>query len=189
MEIVHIAIDYDTICKKVLHDQLNGIGLDFTLNQLTEIQFQSPLSDHQKSEMGKALKTYGITLLKDRRQVMVQRIKDAIVELIYDSEKHRKHNVSTFLTQRLNYSYAYLSSQFSEVTHTSIENFIILKKIDAAKQLIIEKNLTLTEIAYRLNYSSVAHLSAQFKKTTGLTPSAFQRIIKKRGEKDIVPKQ
>jgi AraC-like DNA-binding protein len=80
-----------------------------------------------------------------------------------------------------------LSSVFSEITHSSIENFIILKKIDVAKHLIIHKNLTLTEIAYRLNYSSVAHLSAQFKKTTGLTPSAFQRIIKRRKETEQMP--
>jgi AraC-like DNA-binding protein len=82
----------------------------------------------------------------------------------------------------LNYNYSYISNVFSEVTYTSIENFIILQKIELAKQLIIANELTLTEIAYNLNYSSVAHLSTQFKNTTGITPSAFQRIVSKRKE-------
>jgi AraC-like DNA-binding protein len=111
---------------------------------------------------------------------LVQRIKDAITELIHNQEEENLYKVSAYLSEKLDYSYSYLSTVFSETTYTSIENFIILKKIDYAKELIITNNLTLTEIAFKLNYSSVAHLSYQFKKTTGLTPSAFQNIIEKR---------
>jgi AraC-like DNA-binding protein len=88
--------------------------------------------------------------------------------------------ISLYLAEKLNHSYGYLANAFSEVTYSSIENFIIMQKIERAKQLMINGDLTLTEISYKLNYSSVAHLSNQFKKTTGLTPSAFQRIIVKR---------
>jgi len=182
METVNITIDHTTICNAVLHEQLDKLGLKYTLNRLNEIRFHHKLTREQKDQLGQTLQRYGVTILEDRQNVLVQRIKDLIVELINDIEKGKKYNVSSYLSEQLNYSYTHLSAQFSEVTHSSIENFIILKKIDAAKQMIIEKNLTLTEIAFRLNYSSVAHLSAQFKKTTGLTPSAFQRIIKKRQE-------
>ena len=113
---------------------------------------------------------------------MVQKIKDAIVEMVF-SEKGVNVKASVYLAEKLNHSYGYMSSLFSEVTYTSIENFIILQKIERAKQLIINDKMTLTEIAYKLNYSSVAHLSTQFKNTTGITPSQFQKIIQKRREK------
>ena len=96
------------------------------------------------------------------------------------SDAVRKYNTSDYLAEKLNYSYTYLSSLFSETTYTSIESYIILSKVDRAKDLLLNTNVTLTEIAHQLNYSSVAHLSRQFKKTTGLTPSVFQKIIKKR---------
>lgn len=185
MEKMNITIDHTVICKTVLKEQLAKLNLEYSLNHLREITFKNTLRPEQKERLGNALKKYGITILEDRQTVLVQQIKDLIVELINNSAKNKKYNVSTYLSNQLNYSYAHLSTLFSEITHSSIENFIILKKIDAAKQMIIEKNLTLTEIAYRLNYSSVAHLSAQFKKTTGLTPSAFQRIIKKRNELEV----
>jgi len=112
---------------------------------------------------------------------LVQKIKDAIIELVF-MEDSNNYKSSVFLAEKLNHSYGYLSNVFSEVTYSSIENFIILQKIERAKQLIIINEMSLTEIAFLLNYSSVAHLSTQFKNTTGITPSAFQRIIKKRRE-------
>jgi AraC-like DNA-binding protein len=106
---------------------------------------------------------------------LVQKIKDAIVELI--SSEGISVKASIYISEKLNHSYGYLSNLFSEITHTSIENFLIIRKIEFAKELIISKKLSFTEIAYRLNYSSVAHLSTQFKNTTGMTPSQFQKII------------
>ncbi|MDN3667380.1 helix-turn-helix domain-containing protein [Algibacter miyuki] len=179
---MNIKFDYNIICKAVLQEQLDGLNLKYKLNNLGEIHFNKHLTAKELESLTLAFGKYGIEILANPQNVLVERIKDLITELINDSEKSRKYNVSHYLSDTLNYSYAHLSSIFSEITYSSIENFIILKKIDLAKQLIIHKNLTLTEIAHELNYSSVAHLSTQFKKTTGLTPSAFQRIIKKRQE-------
>lgn len=183
---MNIQFDYAFICKTILREQLDAQGLDYTLKNIGEIEFKKKLSDAQLKQMKQAFDTYGIIILKNSQNILVQTIKDAITELISDTKKSKKHNVMDYLSHSLNYSYSHLSLVFSEVTHSSIENFVILQKIDTAKHLIIDNSLTLTEIAYRLNYSSVAHLSTQFKKTTGLTPSAFQRIIKKRQESEDI---
>lgn len=182
METINITINHTIISEAVLREQFKEMGLAYALDRLTEVKFHNKLSKEQKNQLTLRLQRYGITIIENRQNVLVGKIKELIVEFINDGDKTRKYNISTYLSERLNYSYTHLSALFSEITHSSIENFVILKKIDAAKQMIIEKNLTLTEIAYELNYSSVAHLSAQFKKTTGLTPSAFQRIIKRRKE-------
>ena len=107
---------------------------------------------------------------------------EGITLVVFNSEKALNIKTSVYLAEKLEHSYGYLSNLFSEITYTSIENFIILQKIEYAKQLILTTNFSLTEIAFKLNYSSVAHLSSQFKNTTGITPSAFQRIISKRKE-------
>lgn len=184
---MNIKFDYTYLCKKILQEQLDTLGLAYTLPSAGEINFNKKPNDAEIQKISKALGSYGIEVLHNPQNVLVQRIKDVITELVNDTDKARKFTVSNYLADELKYSYSHLSSVFSEITHSSIENFIILKKIDVAKHLIIHKNLTLTEIAYRLNYSSVAHLSAQFKKTTGLTPSAFQRIIKRRKETEQMP--
>lgn len=180
---LHLQFDYDSLRKAVLKEQLGALGLAYTLVNASEIKFKKELSNSEKEQVAKALGKYGIEIAVSPEDGLVERIKDAITAFLNDSKRTRKDNISTYLSNTLHYSYAYLSGIFSEKTHSSIENLLILKKIDQVKHFIIHKNLTLTEIAYQLHYSSVAHLSAQFKKTTGLTPSAFQRIIKKRKEK------
>ena len=127
------------------------------------------------------LNEYGIEVIENQKSILVQKIKDTIVEMV-NSEVPLSVKSSVYLADKLNHSYGYLSNLFSEVTYTSIESYIILQKIELSKNLIINDQLTLTEIAYKLNYSSVAHLSTQFKNITGITPSAFQRILKKRRE-------
>lgn len=184
---MNIKIDQRALCLKVLKAQLNALGVAYTIKNLGEVSFAHKLSKTQRKTLAEAFQTYGIEILQEPNDILVQRIKNAVTELLGDFEKSGKYNVSTYLSHELHYSYAHLSTVFSEQTHTSIENFVILKKIDLAKRLIISKKLTLTEIAYRLNYSSVAHLSAQFKKTTGLTPSAFQRIVEKRNNRGTTP--
>ena len=119
-------------------------------------------------------------MLNSQKSQLMQRIKDAIVEMIFEKDKMPITTISHYLSDKLNLSYGYLSNVFSEYTYTSIENFIIIQKIEKAKKLIIEEELTLTEISFILNYSSVAYLSSQFKKETGLTPSMFKRIVDKR---------
>ncbi len=184
---MNIKIDYRTLCLKVLQEQLDALGIAYTIKNLGEISFAKALTKAQRGALQQALQLYGIEVLQDQNEILVQRIKDTVTELLSDFDTLAKYNVSTYLAKELHYSYSHLSTIFSEETHTSIENFVILKKIDLAKRLIISKKLTLTEIAYRLSYSSVAHLSAQFKKTTGLTPSAFQNIVEKRKVTGAVP--
>ena len=128
----------------------------------------------------RGLDCYGIEVVESHKSVLVQKIKDAIIQMIYIEEQLPTSKISDYLAEKLLHSYGYLANLFSEVTFTSIENFIILQKIERAKHFISTNELTFTEISFRLNYSSLAHFSTQFKNTTGLTPSTFQRIIKKR---------
>jgi len=181
--IINVKFNFNALCKKILCQQLDAMGLAYTLRGIGEIELKTTPDKQQLLSLAENLSDFGIEIISDQQTALVQRIKDAITLLVNGDEDAQKYNVSTYLSEKLDYSYAYLSNLFSEVTHTSIENFVILKKIDVAKALIINKDLTLTEIAYKLNYSSVAHLSAQFKKTTGLTPSTFQKIIQKRKER------
>ncbi|MBU2997720.1 AraC family transcriptional regulator [Cellulophaga baltica] len=182
----NVKFDFNTICKKVLCQQLDDMNLDYSLNGIGEVNLKQSPNAVQMQKITENLAKFGIEVISDQQTALVQRIKDAVTLIVNGDEEAQKYNVSNYLSEKLDYSYTHLSNVFSEVTHMSIENFVILKKIDVAKNLIIEHNLTLTEIAFKLNYSSVAHLSTQFKKTTGLTPSTFQKIIKKRNDK-VVP--
>lgn len=177
---LNVKYDFNTICKRVLQEQLAVLSIPYSLNGLGEIEFERPLDIDQRNSLTSSLSPYGIEIIDDQKSALVQRIKETITNMILHDEQAKNYKVSSYLSEKLNYSYVYLSNVFSEVTYSSIENFVILKKIDHAKTLIINNDFTLTEIAYQLNYSSVAHLSYQFKKTTGLTPSTFQKIIQRR---------
>ena len=178
---ITLKIDYDVLAKAVLIEQLEALGVKYELCKPGELILCGDPGPEIRERLISALSVYGITMLDDKQSVLVERIKSAIDEMLR-SREDRTHKVSEYLSERLRYSYPYLSALFSEATFTSIENFIILRKVDLVKDLLANSDLTLTEIAYRLHYSSVAHLSAQFKKTTGLTPTTFQRILTKRRE-------
>jgi AraC-like DNA-binding protein len=177
---LHVRFDMVTVCKIVLQEQLGKFGIPFELNTLGEVEFEDSLTPGMQEAINTELRKYGIELLEDQKIIFIQKIKDTIIELVSSDEKLSSAKFSDYVARKLNYSYGHISKLFSDVTYTSIENFIILQKIERAKQLIMNENLTLTEVAWKLNYSSVQHLSNQFKKTTGLTPTAFQRIIKMR---------
>jgi AraC-like DNA-binding protein len=145
-----------------------------------EVELKDNISNDLLNELSSGLNNYGIEIVESHKSILVQKIKDAIIEMVFMEEKLPTSKTSSYLADKLNHRYGYISNLFSEVTYTSIENFIILQKIERAKQLLITNELTITEIAWKLNYSSVAHLSNQFKNVTGLTPSMFQRIINKR---------
>lgn len=183
---IYLKFDFNTICKKVLEERLNEKNVRYRVLSFGEIEFLDPVSREDLKKLTHDFNEYGIDIIENQKTALVQKIKDAIVDMIF-SEKDVNVKASVYLAENLNHSYGYLSNLFSEVTYTSIENFIILQKIELAKQLIVNDKLTLTEIAYRLNYSSVAHLSTQFKNTTGITPSQFQKIITKR--RDIANKK
>ena len=176
-----IKFDINTICSLYLKQKLEEEKINFTTLGFGEIELNENLSTEALDNLKNNLSPYGFEVVENQKSVLVQKIKDAIIELVY-MEDSNNYKSSVFLAEKLNHSYGYLSNVFSEVTYSSIENFIILQKIERAKQLMLVNEMSLTEIAFLLNYSSVAHLSTQFKNTTGITPSAFQRIIKKRRE-------
>lgn len=178
---VYLKFDYNILTKKIIQEKLAELGCKYTIAGFGEIDFLENIPDEKINELSAKFESYGIEMVENQKSVLVQKIKDTITELV-TSEEPLNVKSSVFIAEKLNHSYGYLSNLFSDVTYTSIENYIIIQKIELAKQLIINNQLSLTEIAYRLNYSSVAHLSTQFKNTTGITPSAFQRIITKRRE-------
>lgn len=182
--IMNILIKYDIsfTCKAILQEQLEKLAVDFNIIGLNEIEFTKPLSSSQTERLKLLLQNYGIEVIENQKVALVQKIKDTIVDMVWNDDILPNIATSTYLADALNHSYGYLSNLFSEITYSTIENYIIFQKIERVKQMTISENYTLTEISYKLNYSSVAHLSNQFKKTTGLTPSAFQRIVKKKRE-------
>lgn len=178
---LYLKFDYNTILKNYLDSLTKENNIKYRTIGFGEIELLETLSEEKLNDFSNHLKENGIEIVENQKSIFVQKVKDAIIEMVMDSENVAVKS-SVYLAEKLNYNYSYISNVFSEVTYTSIENFIIMQKIELAKQLIISNELTLTEIAYKLNYSSVAHLSTQFKNTTGITPSAFQRIISKRRE-------
>jgi len=177
---LYIKYDIPATCKKVLQDILDKHKLDYSLKSFWEVELKETLSESDLSELSSGLNIYGIQIVESHKSILVQKIKDAIIEMVYLEDKLPISKTSSYLADKLKHRYGYISNLFSEVTYTSIENFIILQKIERAKHLLITNELTITEIAWKLNYSSVAHLSNQFKNVTGLTPSMFQRIINRR---------
>lgn len=176
---IFVKFDFNKICSKVLEDQLDESGVKYRIPAFGEVEFLESISEETHEKIAESLKVYGIEIIENHKTVLVQKVKDAILHMIRSGEQIQVKS-SVYLSEKLGHSYGYISNVFSEVTFTSIENFIILQKIEYAKQLLITEDLSLTDVANRLNYSSVAHLSTQFKNTTGITPSQFQKIVKKR---------
>lgn len=174
-----LKFDFNVVTKKLLEEKLEELGVKFNIVGFGEVEFLETLKPEKMDEIILLLNSYGIEVIENQKSILVQKIKDLITEMVVQ-ENNPNIKSSVYLAEKLNHSYGYLSNLFSEVTYTSIENYIILQKIELAKQLIVNDKLSLTEIAYKLNYSSVAHLSTQFKNTTGITPTAFQRIIERR---------
>ena len=178
----YLKYDMDLIFRKTLEQQLDRLRVDYKINGLGEIEFLNSLSAEKVKELTILLSVFGIEIINDHKSEIVQRVKDTISEMVLNTSSEKSYKISEYLPKKLGYSYTYLSSLFSESTHTSVENFLIIKRIDRVKLMLLQEQLTLTQIAFELGYSSNAHLSSQFKKVTGLTPTAFQRIIRKRSE-------
>lgn len=169
-----------TRCKLMVENEFEKIGLPNAVVDLGEVVIKEPLSTLQKQQLGIALKRIGLELIEDRRSILVEKIKHVVIKAIHFTDKVLRINFSEHLSKTLQYNYKYLANVFSKTTGSTIENLIISHKIERAKEFIIYDELTLTEIAYNLNYSSVAHLSNQFKKVTGLTPTSFKNLQQKR---------
>lgn len=178
---IYIKYDINVACRTILQEQLEKLGIHFDMNESGEIQVLEVISPEDNIQLQANLKRYGIDILSDQKSQLIQRIKNVIMDMI-GREKLPASKISLYLAEKMNMNYSYISTLFSEYTHSSIENYIILQKIEKAKKLLLQE-LSLTEISYILNYSSVAHLSGQFKKTTGLSPSVFKKIIDGRKRK------
>lgn len=167
-------------CKMVVKDELQKLGLHHVSINLGEAEILENISGEQREQLRAALLRSGLELMEDKKAILVEKIKNTIIELIHYSEEELKVNFSDYLSEKLQYDYTYLSGLFSEVHGSTIEQFIIHHKIEKVKELIIYDELNLTEIAWKLHYSSVQHLSRQFKKVTGLTPSFFKNLKHKK---------
>ena len=167
-------------CKTVVREELEKLGLHFTRIELGEAEILESLSEDQRDQVKATLLKSGLELLDGRKRVLVQKIKNLIIEAVHHSEEPLPGKLSAHLSQHLNLDYTYLANVFSEVQGMTIEKFFISHKIERVKELLSYNDLTLTEIADKLHYSSVAHLSTQFKKVTGLTPSYFKQLKEKR---------
>ena len=167
-------------CKMVVRDELTKLGLKYLSVELGEADLEEDISSDRREKLRAGLLKYGLELMDDKKSVLIQKIKTVITELVHYSEEPLAINLSDYLSQKLNYDYTYLANLFSEVQGITIEKFFIAHKIERVKELLVYNELTLTEIAYKMHYSSVAHLCTQFKKTTGLTPSHFKELKNKR---------
>jgi AraC-like DNA-binding protein len=167
-------------CKMAVKDELKKLGLHFILVELGEVEIMEDITEGQLEELRAGLLVLGLELMDDKRAVLIEKIKTIIIEMVHHTNEGLKINFSNFLSEKLNHSYNYLANLFSEVQGITIEQFIILHKIERIKELIIYDELNITEIAWKMNYSSVQHLSNQFKKATGLSPSHFKQLKDKR---------
>ena len=147
---------------------------------LGEVEIMEEITAEQRAELQNALLESGLELMDDKRAILIEKIKNVIIDMVHHSEEVVKTNFSEYLTSKLDYDYTYLANLFSEVQGTTIAQFLISHKVERIKELIIYDELSISEIAWKMNYSSVAHLSNQFKKVTGLTPSHFRQLKDKR---------
>lgn len=177
---MQLIFNHSKTIKKVIENEFKRLDIPFDQVSSSEIRPSEPLCKMKYQAIKKSLSEFGIQIVEDPKEKLIARIKEVIHQLVYSFEKLPSIKTSIYLSQKLGYSYGYLSSIFSEGTSISIENYLILKKIELVKLILLQNNSTVTEVAFRLNYSSVSHLCNQFKKKTGLTPSEFQYIMSKR---------
>lgn len=167
-------------CKMLVKSELEKLDLAYTTVDLGEVNLVEDITTRQRDRLNIALKKSGLELMDDKKAMLIEKIKNVIVEMVHYTEEPPLTKFSAFLSRKLDHDYTYLANLFSEVQGTTIEQFIIMHKIERVKELLVYDELTLTEIAYNMHYSSVAHLSNQFKKITGLTPSHFKQMKDKR---------
>lgn len=167
-------------CKLAVKDALSELGLHFVFVDLGEIEIMEELEGTALEALRMALRKSGLELMDDKKVMLIEKIKNVITEMIHHSDDLLKMNYSEYLSEKLDYDYTYLSNIFSEIKGITIQQFIIVHKIERVKELLLYEELNLTEISYKMHYSSVAHLSNQFKKVTGLSPSSFKQLKDKK---------
>ena len=166
-------------CKAVVKDELRKLGLHFIVVDLGEVEIMENLSMEVKNHLNVSLKNLGFEIIDDKKSILIERIKNTIIEQVHYSEKQLKINLSDYLSEKLDHDYTYLANIFSENQGTSIEQYYLTHKIERVKELLIYDEFNITEIADYMHYSSTAHLSNQFKKMTGLTPTQYKHLKNK----------
>jgi len=174
--ILHIKNMVSDRCKIIVKSELEALGLHCVAIELCEVEIMEDISEEQRFVLDIQLGESGFSIISERNLILIEKIKTIIIELIYYSEKQLIINLSDYLSIKLKYSYTYLANLFSKNEGVTIEHFFIAHKIEKVKELLIYSDLNITEIAEELNYSSVAHLSNQFKTMTGLTPSQYKQL-------------
>lgn len=167
-------------CKMVVKDELCGLGIGYNVIELGTVDLTEPISAEKLEKLKINLLKSGLELMDDKKSILIEKIKNSIIEIIHHSDDIPKENFSIYLSQKLGYDYTYLSNVFTEVKGITIQQYIIIHKIEKVKELLLYDELNLSEIAFKLHYSSVAHLSSQFKKITGVTPTFFKQLQLKR---------
>lgn len=167
-------------CKMIVKSELANLGLHPIVVELGEVEVQENMSAEQMKKLKAALLRSGLELMDDKKAILIEKIKNIIIEMVHYTDDVPKTNFSNYLSEKLDYDYTYLANLFSEVTGITVEHFIIAHKIERVKELLLYDELNLTQISYLMNYSSVAHLSSQFKKVTGLTPTYFKHLKSKK---------
>ncbi|GET28818.1 AraC family transcriptional regulator [Prolixibacter sp. SD074] len=167
-------------CQMVVKAELEKLNIPYTYVEIGEANTVGEISPKQLEQLDIGLKKSGLLLMDDKKSILVEKIKSAIIELVHYTDEQIKVNLSDYLSEKLSYDYTYMANLFSEVKGITIEKFYLVHKIEKVKELIVYDELNLTEIAYKMHYSSVSHLSNQFKKFTGLTPSHFKKLKNKR---------
>ncbi len=169
-----------TRCKMLVKEELKKLGLHFIVLDLGEVEIMEDITPEQRELLSKALSHAGLELMQDKKAILLEKIKNVIIEMVHYSDELPNTNFSDYLSEKLGHDYTYMSNMFSEIKGITIEHFIIAHKIEKVKELLMYEELNLTEISYKMNYSSVAHLSNQFKKVTGLTPTHFMKLKHKK---------
>jgi AraC-like DNA-binding protein len=163
-------------CKMLVKEALTDLGLHFILVELGVVEIMETLSPTQLQSLNAVLTEAGLEIMDDKKAKLVERIKNVVIEMVHHSKEIPKTNFSDYISDKLSHDYTYLANLFSETQGSTIEYFIIAHKTERIKELIIYDEMNITEIAFKMNYSSVAHLSSQFKKVTGLSPTRFKQL-------------
>ncbi len=167
-------------CKMLVKEELKKLGLKYVLVDLGLVEIMESITPEQHDLLKKNLLKSGLELLDNKKSILIEKIKDVIIEMVHYADQLPEMNNSDYISQKLGMDYTYLANIFSEVKGITIQQFIIIHKIEKVKELLLYDELNLTEISYKLHYSSVAHLSNQFKKITGLSPSYYKQLKEKR---------
>lgn len=177
---LHIKYMVSLRCKMIVKEELAKLGLRYVVVDLGTVEILEDITENQRANLKASLLRSGLELLDDKKSILIEKIKNVITEMIHYSDEVPKVNYSEYISDKLQYDYTYLSNMFSEVKGITIQQYIIINKIERVKELLLYDELNLTEISYKLQYSSVAHLSNQFKKVTGLSPSFYKQLKQKR---------